>query len=130
MKLSDFGFLKQVKPGERTYTLCGTPEYLAPEILLNKGHGKPVDWYTLGIFLFEMMVGKCPFMHQDPYEIFKMIIHTPIKFPKGFDRNAKSLIRHLTDHDLSKRFGNLKSGSEDVKSHRFFSDINFSHILT
>lgn len=74
LKLSDFGFIKHLKPGERTYTLCGTPEYLAPEIILNKGHGKAVDWYTLGIFIYELMVGRCPFMHEDPYEIFKMIV--------------------------------------------------------
>lgn len=74
LKLSDFGFIKMVKPGERTYTLCGTPEYLAPEIILNKGHGKAVDWYTLGIFIYEMMCGRCPFIHEDPYEIFKMIL--------------------------------------------------------
>ena len=69
-KLSDFGFIKQLQPGERTYTLCGTPEYLAPEVILNKGHGKAVDYYCLGMFLYEMMVGRCPFMHEDPYEIF------------------------------------------------------------
>jgi serine/threonine protein kinase len=74
LKLSDFGFIKELKPGERTYTLCGTPEYLAPEILMNKGHGKAVDWYCLGIFIYELMVGRCPFMHEDPYEIFKLIL--------------------------------------------------------
>lgn len=70
VKLSDFGFIKQLKPGERTYTFCGTPEYLAPEILLSKGHGKAVDWYTLGIFLYELMVGYCPYNHEDPLELF------------------------------------------------------------
>ena len=57
LKLSDFGFIKRVGDNERTYTICGTPEYLAPEIIMNKGHGKPVDWYTLGIFIYEMLVG-------------------------------------------------------------------------
>ena len=58
LKLTDFGFAKYVEG--RTYTLCGTPEYLAPEILLNKGHGKPVDWWCLGILLYEMLAGKSP----------------------------------------------------------------------
>ena len=96
LKLSDFGFIKLLKGSERTYTICGTPEYLAPEIIMNKGHGKPVDWYTLGVFLFEMISGRCPFMHEDPFEIFKMIVQTKIVFPKDFDKSAKSLIRHLT----------------------------------
>jgi protein kinase X len=56
LKLTDFGFAKVVL--NRTYTLCGTPEYIAPEILLNKGHGKPVDWWALGILIFEMNHGK------------------------------------------------------------------------
>lgn len=75
------------------------------------------------------MVGRCPFMNDDPYEIFKMIISEKIKFPRNFDSNAKSIIRHLTDHDLTRRYGNLKYGSEDVKSHRFFKDVSFLSIL-
>jgi protein kinase X len=129
LKLSDFGFIKYLKPGERTYTLCGTPEYLAPEILMNKGHGKAVDWYCLGIFIYEMMVGRCPFMHEDPYEIFKMILTENIRFPRIFDEAAKSIIRHLTDHDLSKRYGNLRHGSEDIKNHRFFKDIAWISLI-
>lgn len=97
---------------------------------MNKGHGKAVDWYTLGVFIFEMMMGQCPFMHDDPFEIFKMIVQTKIVFPRDFDKSAKSLIRHLTDHDLSKRYGNLKYGVEDIKNHRFFRDVNFYNIIT
>jgi protein kinase X len=115
LKLSDFGFLKKLKVNERAYTFCGTPEYLAPEILHSKGHGKPVDWYCLGIFLYELMVGRCPFMHADPYEIFKMTLSQKIRFPRDFDESAKSLIRHLTKHEISKRFGELFKGSQDIR---------------
>lgn len=125
LKLSDFGFIKLLKGNERTYTICGTPEYLAPEIIMNKGHDKAVDWYNLGIFIYELLVGKTPFMHEDPFEIFKMIVQSKIRFPKDFDSSAKSMIRHLTDHDLSKRYGNLKYGAEDIKNHRFFKETNF-----
>jgi len=125
IRLSDFGFLKKLKKNERTYTLCGTPEYLAPEIILNKGHGRAVDWYCLGIFIYEIMVGRCPFMHNDPMKIFEKVLYTKIRFPQGFDSAAKSIIRHLTDHDLSKRYGNLKNGSDDIKTHRFFNEVNF-----
>jgi protein kinase X len=92
---------------------------------MNKGHGKAVDWYCLGIFIYELMVGRCPFMNDDPYEIFKMILTEKIRFPHSFDLGAKSIIRHLTDHDLSKRYGNLRHGSEDVKNHRFFKEVQW-----
>lgn len=67
-------------------------------------------------------------MSEDPYEIFKMILNEKIRFPKNFDEKAKSLIRHLTDHDLTKRYGNLKNGVDDIKSHRFFDLIDFKEL--
>lgn len=65
LKMCDFGFAKTVEPGTNTWTLCGTPEYLAPEVILNKGHGKAVDWWTFGILLFEMLAGFPPFHADD-----------------------------------------------------------------
>ena len=73
LKLIDFGFAKVII--SRTYTICGTPEYIAPEILLNKGHGKPVDWWTFGILTYEMHAGHAPFTDDDPMNIYKMIIY-------------------------------------------------------
>lgn len=105
MKLTDFGFAKFLDG--RTYTLCGTPEYLAPEILLNKGHGKPVDWWTLGILIYEMLAGIDPFSDEDPMAIYQKILKGKIRFPRNFDRNAKSLVKHLLVADLTKRYGNL-----------------------
>jgi len=127
LKLTDFGFAKVVEG--RTYTLCGTPEYLAPEILLNKGHGKPVDWWTLGILLYEMLAGIDPFTDDDPMQIYQNILKGKIKFPKDFDKNGKSLVKHLLVADLSKRFGNLKNGVNDIKNHRFFNELNWDHVL-
>ena len=63
IKLADFGFIKKIKSWERTYTLCGTPEYMAPEVILNLGHGRAEDWYTLGILIYELTVGRPPFSH-------------------------------------------------------------------
>jgi serine/threonine protein kinase len=70
LKLADFGFIKKLPTNERTYTFCGTPEYIAPEIIQNKGYGAPVDWYASGIFMFEMLYGRPPFMSADPYNLF------------------------------------------------------------
>ena len=83
LKLTDFGFAKIVEV--RTYTLCGTPEYLAPEMLLNKGHGKPVDWWTFGILLYEMLAGIDPFADEDPMNIYQKILKGHVKFPRNFD---------------------------------------------
>lgn len=109
MKLTDFGFAKAID--NRTFTLCGTPEYLAPEILQNQGHGKPVDWWTLGVLIYEMIAGIDPFADDDPLVIYQNILKGKLHFPKGFDNDAKSLVKHLLVNDLSKRYGNLKNGT-------------------
>ena len=128
LKLTDFGFAKLVE--SRTYTLCGTPEYLAPEILLNKGHGKPVDWWTLGILIYEMLVGIDPFSDEDPMNVYHKILKGKINFPKHFDKNARSLVKHLLVADLSKRYGNLRNGVSDIKNHRWFLGMDWARLLT
>lgn len=121
LKLTDFGFAKVIE--HRTYTLCGTPEYIAPEVLLNKGHGKPVDWWTLGILIYEMIVGYPPFVDEDPMGIYQKILSGKIVFPKLFDKHAKGLVKKLLTADLGKRFGNLKNGVDDIKQHSWFKAI-------
>merc|ERR1711937_1003872 len=128
-KLTDFGFAKIIEPGTRTYTICGTPEYIAPEILLNKGHSKPVDWWTFGILIYEMHAGHAPFLDDDPMNIYKKIINTKPKYPEGFDSKLKSLVKHLLRRDLSKRFGNMVNGVADIKEHRFFESIDWNKLL-
>jgi protein kinase A len=127
IKLSDFGYAKMIDG--KTYTLCGTPEYLAPEIILNKGHGAAVDWWALGIFIYELMAGFCPFMSDDTLSVYKNILKGTLKFPRDFDKDAKSICRHLIERDLSKRYGNLKNKAEDIKNHTFFQEINFQELL-
>ena len=83
LKLTDFGFAKVCK--DKTYTFCGTPEYLAPEIILNAGHGKAVDWWTLGVFLYELLAGIDPFHNADPLVVYQNIVKGTLHFRKGFD---------------------------------------------
>lgn len=127
-KLTDFGFAKVVDPGQRTYTLCGTPEYIAPEVLLNKGHGKPVDWWTLGILIFEMIAGEPPFCDEEPMGIYQKILAGKINFPKFIDKHAKSLVKSLLVADLSKRYGNLKAGPDDIIKSKWFASITFEKL--
>ena len=127
LKLTDFGFAKIVP--FRTYTLCGTPEYLCPEILLNKGHGKGADWWTLGVLTYEMLVGIDPFNDDDPMNIYRNIIKGIVRFPRSMSKSGRSLIKHLLVADLSKRYGNLKNASLDIKNHRFFDSINWDKLI-
>ena len=108
LKLSDFGFAKVVK--KRTYTLCGTPEYISPEVLRNQGHCKGADWWALGVLIYEMLVGIDPFNANDPMEIYKRILSVDLRFPRNFYKVGRSLIKHLLQIDLSRRYGNLNNG--------------------
>lgn len=128
LKLTDFGFAKRLVE-HRTYTLCGTPEYIAPEVLLNTGHGKPVDWWTLGILIFEMSVGRPPFVDDEPMGIYQKILDGKIAWPRSLDKHAKGLVKKLLVQDLGKRYGNLKNGVNDIKQHKWFREIDWERLV-
>lgn len=73
LKITDFGFAKKIPPGSRTLSLCGTPEYLAPEIIMNQGHNHGVDWWSLGVLMYEMLAGYPPFYDNNTYEVYRKI---------------------------------------------------------
>ncbi|KAK3045085.1 hypothetical protein LTS18_014614, partial [Coniosporium uncinatum] len=127
LKLVDFGFAKKVGNRE-TYTLCGTPEYLAPEVIRNTGHGCAVDWWAFGILVYEFVVGQPPFWDQNPMKIYEQIVEGNVRYPSAMSPDARDLIGKLCTVDTSKRLGNIKGGAGAVKSHPWFRNIDWDEL--
>merc|ERR1711870_20301 len=107
LKIADFGFAKKIT--DKTYTLCGTPDYLCPEIVTGRGHGKGCDWWTLGILIYEMLASFPPFVADEPIETYRKIIRGRIRFPRYFSQEVRDLIRGLLHNKPTRRLGVLKA---------------------
>ncbi|KAL6930402.1 cAMP-dependent protein kinase subunit [Hanseniaspora guilliermondii] len=125
IKLTDFGFAKYCN--DVTFTIVGTPDYIAAEIIQTKGYNKSVDWWSLGILIYEMLSGFTPFYDSNTLKTYDNILNAPLKFPmsKSFSNEVIDLLTKLINRDLSQRLGNLQNGVEDIKSHVWFQEVNW-----
>jgi len=123
LKVTDFGFAKVVI--DTTYTLCGTPDYLAPEIVSGQGHGKGVDWWTLGILIYEMLASFPPFYDKDQLSTYRKIINGKVRFPKYISPEAKDLICRLLTLRQTKRLGVIKGGAQRIRQAFWYQNFNW-----
>ncbi|PPQ63752.1 hypothetical protein CVT24_004261 [Panaeolus cyanescens] len=130
IKIADFGFAKTCET--TTWTLCGTPDYLAPEIIMQQRYNKSVDWYALGVLIFEMLSGLPPYHQSEPapMKLYEKITLGPtyIRFPTVFGVPATDIILKLMETDASKRYGNLHHGAGDVFNHPWFKEVDWDKL--
>ncbi|XP_078261482.1 RAC-gamma serine/threonine-protein kinase isoform X2 [Rhinoraja longicauda] len=129
IKITDFGLCKEgITDAATMKTFCGTPEYLAPEVLEDNDYGRAVDWWGLGVVMYEMMCGRLPFYNQDHEKLFELILMEDIKFPRTLSSDAKSLLSGLLIKDPNKRLGGGPEDARDIMQHSFFSGVNWQDV--
>ncbi|XP_018577921.1 cGMP-dependent protein kinase, isozyme 2 forms cD4/T1/T3A/T3B [Anoplophora glabripennis] len=131
VKLVDFGFAKKLQSGRKTWTFCGTPEYVAPEVILNKGHDISADYWSLGVLMFELLTGTPPFTGSDPMKTYNIILKgiDAIDFPRTITRNATALIKKLCRDNPAERLGYQKGGISEIQKHKWFDGFNWEGLV-
>eukprot|EP00411_Alexandrium_monilatum_P020149 CAMPEP_0175251506 /NCGR_PEP_ID=MMETSP0093-20121207/35697_1 /TAXON_ID=311494 /ORGANISM="Alexandrium monilatum, Strain CCMP3105" /LENGTH=328 /DNA_ID=CAMNT_0016545771 /DNA_START=70 /DNA_END=1056 /DNA_ORIENTATION=+ len=127
VKITDFGLSKEgIEDNHSAMTMCGTPEYLAPEILDKKGHGKAVDWYSVGALTYEMLTGLPPFYTKDRQKLFERIRRSELAYPDYITPLAKGFLQSLLQRDPDRRLGGSPAGGNDVKNQPFFQGLDWA----
>jgi len=131
VRLTDFGLSKEgiSNSSSGANSFCGTPEYLAPEILNRHGHGRAVDWWSLGALLYEMLTGLPPFYCRDREKLFEKIRKGTLEYPKYLSARAQQILRGLLTKDPHRRLGSGPNDAEDIKAQVFFSDLNWDKLM-
>ncbi|XP_054261503.1 RAC serine/threonine-protein kinase-like [Macrosteles quadrilineatus] len=129
IKIADFGLCKEdITYGRTTKTFCGTPEYLAPEVLEDNDYGRAVDWWGVGVVMYEMMCGRLPFYNRDHDVLFTLILMEEVKFPRNISIDAKDLLSGLLVKDPTRRLGGGPDDAKDIMAHNFFRSINWTEL--
>ena len=127
--LTDFGLSKENFNHRRSYSVCGTWEYMAPEVLCGKGYDYSVDWWSLGVLMYEMLVGVCPFEGENKKETMAKVMKSTIEYPDSLSSESISLLQGLLKRNPVKRFGSMDGWkAEEIKRHVFFDSINWSDL--
>ncbi|GAA6067032.1 serine/threonine-protein kinase N2 [Tachysurus ichikawai] len=130
VKIADFGLCKEgMGFRDRTSTFCGTPEFLAPEVLTETSYTRAVDWWGLGVLIFEMLVGESPFPGDDEEEVFDSIVNDEVRYPRFLSTESISIMRRLLRRNPERRLGGGERDAEEVKKHLFFRNIDWSRLL-
>ncbi|THG97780.1 hypothetical protein EW026_g4282 [Hermanssonia centrifuga] len=131
VKVADYGLCKEeMWFGSTTSTFCGTPEFMAPEILLEQRYGRAVDWWAFGVLMYEMLLGQSPFRGDDEDEIFDAILEDEPLYPITMPRDAVSILqKQLLTRDPARRLGSGKTDAEEIKRHPFFKDVSFDDVM-
>ncbi|XP_073974388.1 serine/threonine-protein kinase N isoform X7 [Rhodnius prolixus] len=130
VKIADFGLCKEgMGYGDRTGTFCGTPEFLAPEVLTETSYTRAVDWWGLGVLIFEMLVGESPFPGDDEEEVFDSIVNDEVRYPRFLSLEAIAIMRRLLRKNPERRLGSSERDAEDVKRQAFFRNIQWDELL-
>ncbi|XP_032292637.1 RAC serine/threonine-protein kinase isoform X1 [Drosophila virilis] len=130
IKVADFGLCKEdITYGRTTKTFCGTPEYLAPEVLDDNDYGRAVDWWGTGVVMYEMICGRLPFYNRDHDVLFTLILVEDVKFPRNITDEAKSLLSGLLAKDPRNRLGGGQDDVKEIQAHPFFASINWTDLV-
>ncbi|XP_053646711.1 serine/threonine-protein kinase N2 isoform X16 [Cherax quadricarinatus] len=130
VKIADFGLCKEgMGYGDRTGTFCGTPEFLAPEVLTETSYTRAVDWWGLGVLIFEMLVGESPFPGDDEEEVFDSIVNDEVRYPRFLSIEAVAIMRKLLRKHPDRRLGASEKDAEDVKKQQFFRSVGWDDLL-
>lgn len=131
VKLTDFGLCKEhIQEGTMTHTFCGTIEYMAPEILTRSGHGKAVDWWSLGALMYDMLTGAPPFTAENRKKTIEKILRGKLILPPYLTPDARDLIRKLLKRQVMQRLGSAPGDGDAIRNHLFFKHINWRDVVS